>query len=406
MPHQTHFWKLMLEHYLKLSEAPALYLTHFIRTFALSLPGIFIPIFIFRLANKPILTEETVLNNLLWIVLYYLGYAFLVSLIHFLFTDFLFSKLTFKYSIFSSLVFLIGAIICFALTESGFGFLFIGAVLCALSVHFYWIPFHIFFVRKANQGGNFGQESATQLFLVSLASALGPLTAGLIIKGYGFELLFLLTILLLFFASVPVLFFVHETAHRHHSARKIFFNYILNPEYKKITLAFAGNGAEGIIYEIFWPTLLFLVLADFVKVGALVTISIIFSSLIILWAGRQIENQKTSFLKKGSVVVNSLLYLPRIFLTVPWGLYAIDIVDRLNGRIYNVSFITEVYDKARAAGESNFIIYREIVSHLAQFLVLGFVVLILFFAPNWKLVFLLAGLASVFSYFVFDRVKS
>ncbi|MEW5805158.1 MAG: hypothetical protein AB1721_00280 [Patescibacteria group bacterium] len=383
-------------------EAGTLYLGHFLRGLALSLPGIFVPIFIFNLANKPVIHSSLLVNNLVWAVFYYLAYAFFLSLCHLLLTDFLFRKFGFKNSIFFSNLFLIGAVSSWLAAETNFVFVFLAAFLAALAVHFYWIPFHILFVRKANRGGNFGEESAAQLLWVSLAGALGPLTAGLIIKVFGFDTLFFLTLGLLLVASLPILFFIHEHQHQQHQIKNIINNYALNPDYRKTTLAFAGKAVEGMLYDIFWPILLFLLLADFAKIGFLVTASIAVSILIMFLIGRVIEKQKAGFFQKESVLVNTLLYLPRIFLTNPLGAYLIDVVDRLNGNIYSVSFIAEVYDKAKfSQNESDFVVYQETVSHFSQFLVLLLALGILFFVPNWKMVFLLAAIGSGFSYFIF-----
>ena len=387
----------------KIKEATALYLAHFLRTFSLSLPGIYVPIFIFGLANKPVVSNSVFLNSIFWVLVYYLGYAVLVSLANIFLSNFLFRKLGFRTSILFSMLFLVGLIASFVFAEKNFWFIVLGPIFTALSVHFYWIPFHIFFIRKANEGGNFGNESASQLLVATLAGALGPLSAGLILKFFDFNILFLLTAFLLFLSSLPVLFLVTEEKHGEHNFKKIFKEYIFNPKFRKLNLAFVGNGIDGLLFDILWPILLFLVLQDFVKLGGLVSLSAVSSALIMVWVGRLLENKKAEFLKKGSVFINSLLHFFRVFTVLPAGLFAIDIIDRFNGKIYGTAFTAEIYDKAKSASasESDFIIYRETVSHLGQILGLCLALVLIFSVANWKLVFLIPGLASLLVYLIY-----
>ncbi len=387
----------------KIKEATALYLAHFLRTFSLSLPGIYTPIFIFGLTNKPIISDNVFLNNIFWVLVYYLGYAVFVSLANIFLANFLFQKLGFRTSILLSMLFLIGLIATFVFAEKNFWFIVFGSVFAALSVHFYWIPFHVFFLRKANDGGNFGNESASLLLAATVAGALGPLVAGLILKFFDFNILFLLTSFLLLLSSLPILFLVNDTKHGEHKFKKIFLDYVFNHRFKKLNLAFVGSGIDGMLFDIFWPILLFLVLQDFVKLGGLVSFSAVFSTVIMVWVGRLLENKKAGLWRKGSVVINSLLYFPRIFVIAPTGLFAIDVIDRFNGKIYATSILAESYDRIKSmnVSESDFIIYRETIIHLGQIAGLLMALIIIFSLANWKLVFLIPGLTSLLVYLLY-----
>ncbi len=387
----------------KIKEATALYLAHFLRTFSLSLPGIYMPIFIFGLTNKPVVSDSIFLNNIFWVLIYYLGYSVFVSLANIFLSNFLFQKLGFRTSILLSMLFLIGLIATFVYAEKSYWFIVLGSVFAALSVHFYWIPFHVFFLRKANDGGNFGNESASQLLTATVAGALGPLAAGLILKFFDFNTLFLVTSFLLLLSSLPILFLVNEAKHGEHRFKKILFKYVLNPKFIKLNLAFAGNGIDGMLFDIFWPILLFLVLQDFAKLGGLVSFSAVLSTVIMIWVGRLLENKKAGLWRKGSVVVNSFLYFSRIFVTAPLGLFAIDVMDRFNAKIYSTSILAETYDRAKSMdfGESDFIIYRETVIHLGQTVGLLLALMLVFTLANWKLVFLIPGFASFLVYLLY-----
>jgi len=385
----------------KFREASALYLTHFLRTFSLSLPGIYVPIFIFGLAQKPAVLAGDFLNNIFWVLVYYFIYSIFVTLANIFLSNLLFQKLGFRVSILLSMLFLVLVVACLFELEENFSLIYLAPVLTALAVHFYWIPFHIFFIRKANFGGNFGNESASQVLTVTLAGAFGPLAAGLILSFFDFKILFLVTGFLLFLSAVPTLFLVTEAGHSEHRFKKIYTEYIFNPKLWKLNLAFIGAGIDGIIFDIFWPILLFLVLKNFVQLGGLVSFSMVLSALIMVWVGRILESRKAMFLRKASVFLNSALYFFRIVAVSPGSLFAIDVFDRLNGKVYGTAFLAESYDKAKLMHESDFIIYRETMTHLANILamILAFAVILSF--ENWKLVFVLPALGSLLVFLLY-----
>jgi len=384
-------------------EALGLYLTSFIRSFAVSLPGIFVPVFIFEHANQPLILENVTANGILWIVLYYLAYAVFSVWANIYLTNFVFLWLGFKKSILFGLVALMLGIACLVFSEQIFLLVLLAGTFFGLSVHFYWIPFHVFFVRKANDGGNFGEETALRLLVESLASSTGPILSALIIRFSGFDLLFMVTLVILGLAAVPVFLLLEESKHRQHDVFGVFKSFWRDKKKIKLSLGLAGMSTEGILFEIFWPILLYLVLRDVVKMGAIITFSSVLSIFLMLWAGRVFENKKKRGVFTYSVLVNAFLHLVRIFAATSIFVYVIDIVDRINGKFSSVGLTSRVYDLAQNNGTSDFLIYREILAHSAQIVVLLLAALILVSGLNWRLVFLLAAACAVLPVFLFDK---
>ena len=237
-------------------EALALYAMNFLRTFATSLPGIFVPIYLFELPNKPHLFGGEFTSNFAWIALYYVVWASVNVLANALLLKAVFRALRFKWSLVLSTVFLAGIFASLVLVRQHFYFIFAAAILSGLASHFYWIPFHIFFVRKADTGGKFGEESALQIFMVNVAGAIGPLAAGLIIDQFGFRVLFAIAIFFILCSAFPVLFWVKEQDHRDHDLFKMIPEYLSHRRTRRLTLAFIGNAIEGTLYDMSWPLLL------------------------------------------------------------------------------------------------------------------------------------------------------
>ena len=384
-------------------EALALYTMNFLRTFATSLPGIFVPIYLFGLPNKPHLFGTEFTSNFAWIALYYAIWSCVAALANAFLLRAVFRILGFKWSLVLSTVFLAGIFASLVMVRQHFYFVFLAAILSGLAAHFYWIPFHIFFVRKADTGGKFGEESALQMFMGNVAGAIGPLVAGIIIDQFGFRALFGIAIFFILCSAFPVLVWVNEQGHRDHDLWGSARRYLARPRTRRLTLAFMGNAIEGTLYDMAWPLLLYIVLKDFVSVGALATFSIAFSSLFILWLGRLIERNKFVWLQKASLVINALLYGVRLIPLTPLRAYAIDVTDRMNGKIYGVTFTTEIYDAAHEVGESDLLVYREFVMNTSRACIALVVIASLFFGAPWMFVFVLAMFASFLTLYVFPE---
>src|SRR3990167_7772715 len=85
-----------------LGESPSLYLTNTIKTFAESLIGIFVPIYILTLKNLPIIVQDHFTNGLIWVLTFYFIRSFAVILTIGFETNIIFGKINFKGSILGS----------------------------------------------------------------------------------------------------------------------------------------------------------------------------------------------------------------------------------------------------------------------------------------------------------------
>lgn len=382
------------------SESAALYMTHTIRHLATSLIGIFLPIFIFTLEGKFMFHDDVVINGIIWIFYYYMlrSATFIVFLTTI--TNFVFTRLHLLKSILISIIFLALNIVCWFLAQYHPAFLFLGAVLSGCNAFFYWLPYHIFFVRKSQEkNGHFGKNVELRDFLLKIAGAIGPVLGGITIMMAGFGFLFTASVLILFLAIIPLLVSLHEHKHAPHDTKKIMNNYLLNPAYKKISFALAGASMESLILGTLWPVLLFIVLANFEKIGFLSSASVFLSALTALFVGRLVDRVSMKKVHLVGVVINSLMYVPRLLFSTPWVLYSVDILDKLNGSAYSIPLVSQTYEKAKRLGESDFIIYREMVVH-TTLAVSSCLIIVVFtlFTFNWRYLFVLGTIASMATY--------
>ena len=384
-----------------LTEHAALYLTQAIRAFAIASIGIFLPIYIYIHSQEYLIfNNDLVLNGLVWGFLYFMLRSLGTLIFSSLLLKTIFSKIHLNRSMFLSLVIEIVEIVLWLLAAQNLYLMLLAGLLAGLKVTLFWIPYHIYFVRKFEQG-SYGKNIGMRFLFEKFLTGFAPLFGGIIIATVGFEVLFVISILILLASALPILLTVHEWKHQDHSIPNILKDFVFNKRYKLLTISYIGEYIENSVYTIAWPVLLFLGIASFVKIGTLASVTTVISAFTAVLAGRAIDKHGTRLIHGIGVFFNTLLHIPRVFLRSALGLYVIDITDRLNSPLYVIPNISLSYEKAKRNDRpSDFIIYRELVAHSA----ITITCLILVFALSnlsvWRWIFLLAAFGSSLVYFV------
>jgi hypothetical protein len=400
-------YQILLHTRYHLSEPGALYVTHTLRQFAISLIGIFLPIYIYSLSSAYLIfNQNEIINGIVWVLMYFFLRSISVLLFTLMLGNVLFTKIRFQRSIFFSLLLLVGEITLWMLAGNNLYLMLLAGFVAGLKVVLYWIPYHIYFIRKFDdKSGHFGARTGVRFFLVRLVTGLGPVAAGYIISTFGFNVLFIIGAVLIIASGFPVLLSVHEGKHRKHDVTDVIKRYYFNKRFKKLSLAFTGEGIEAVVYASVWPILLIVGLQSFVKVGVLSSVSLILSALTVLAVGKIMDKHGSKVIHGFGVAINSAIQIIKAFIIAPISLYAVDILERLNSPLYSLPNIALPYEKAKRSGDSDFIIYREIAVHNSLFLTSGILIIALSSMGVWRWVFAIAALGSLMTYF-FDLDKN
>lgn len=384
-----------------LSQNTALYLTHTIRGFSLSLVGIFLPLYIYGLSfSYPVFSADPVKNGIVWVLLYYLLTSASIIGVLLGLVNFIFTKLTFRVAILISLLTLAIEMCFWLLAENNISFLLYSAFLNGITTIFYWVPYHISFVRSSNVlNGNFGKSVGFRVLLITLVSGIGPLLGGVLITIYGFNVLFIVSLFLLLVSGLPIFLSMTENKHSSHNIIKILRSYMRSKKHLNSSISFFGVAVEEVVFGIFWSLLLYLTMQNFTDLGLLRSLSLIVSSLVIVFAGKYIDNHGTKKIHLVGVFFNTVFYIPRIFINIPGVLYSLELADKVNGVFYGMPLMSRLYKLGASSDLSDFILYREFVLHVSKTLI-TLVLLSFVFYFSWRLVFLLGMLGSALSYFI------
>lgn len=387
--------------HLKIGEHAALYLTHTMRQMSVALIGIFLPIYIYEISpNFLIFSQSHEINGVAWVLLFFCMRSFGTLVFTYILGNSLFSKIHLQRAIIISFFVLIAEMLVLLYADRNLYLIIIAGLLAGLKVTTYWIPYHGFFVKKMGDvSGHFGKKTGIRFSLVRIVTGLAPFVGGLIITVFGFNVLFIASIMLLVVASIPILNSVNEGSHIKHDPLKITRDYLLKKKYAKVTLAFFGDGAEALVYAIFWPILLFVVLDNFVKLGSLNSVSLLISSISMYFVGRLVDKYGSKLVHGVGIFINSAFYIPRIFISNALFFYGLDVADRFNSAFYSVPNMTLAYEKAaKAENASDFIIYRELAIHVSIVLFSCILMVILPIVGVWRWVFAIAAIGSILTY--------
>jgi len=381
------------------NEHAALYLTQTLRVFAINLIGVFLPIYIFINSESYLIFHaDKTINGVIWALSYMMLRSLGLLVFAYFLSNLIFTKIHLNRSIVLSLMVQIIEIIFWLLAKDNMYLMLVAGFLSGLKVTLYWIPYHIYFVKKF-KGGSYGKNTGKRYLYEKFVTGIAPVIGGFMIASFGFESVFFTSILLLLSAGMPVLLTVHEWKHHEHNVSSVIKNFVRAKKYKLMSLAYFGEGADAAVFTIGWPILLYIGIQSFVKIGTLTSVTTVIAAFTAFAAGRAMDKHGSRVIHAIGVFFNSIFHILRVFVSTSLGLYIVDIVDRLNGPLYSLPNMALSYEKAkRSKSGSDYIIYRELMIHFSIMIVCTALILVLSRVGVWRWMFLIAAFGSSLTY--------
>ncbi len=360
-----------------------IYVSIFIMYFAVSLIGVFVPIYLYSL-SYPITS----------IVFFY----FLVSLFFVLFSTIgakVVSKIGIKYSMFLSAPFLICYYLGLNFLQSFESLFFILPFLLACNMILFNYGYHMNYVEHSDKKKE-GKEVSLIGIFTTIATATAPLIAGLVIYNIGYSILFFTGSLLLVLGTIP-LFLLKEK----HKEVPVNFNlvrkYLLNKIHTGNTMSFTGYAIESVIGRILWPVFLIILLLKTETVGLFITLSFLFSIIVYYFIGKATDKVRD---KRKLIKLGTILYffgwIGRLFVNTPLKVIVVDSYKNMTQKILHVPWSVASYDIARKEQYFMFIVMREITYNLARIIFLPLVILVFYIDFNpFVISFIMASLFTL-----------
>ena len=372
----------------------SLYISKTIVLIATALLGLFLPIFLYELFDKSFQA----------VMIYYGAGYFLYGLLVTIGARFL-NKYGFRRALRTSVILgVLFYLIFYFLNKDNLGYLIPLSVFILIFYRLcYWLPYHIDFAKfsdKKNRGRQVSIFFATRwMFGIFI-----PLISGFIIMRFGFDVLFIIAIILYLVSGIPYLT-IPRTREKFSWSWLETWQQFFSKQRRRIVLAYAADGAEGIVGLIVWPIFIYQILAgDYFQIGAIATLILLVTVVLQLILGKYLDLKiaKKKVLGWGSFFY-SFGWLIKIFIATAFQIFIVGVYHNIAYILWRTPFDVLTYEIAADQGHyvDEFTVIHEMAISIGRALMTIFVIIIFFyFSIQWT--FILAALAAI----IFNLLKA
>lgn len=373
--HRIHFINFVLTK--KLSE---IYVFIVLRALAISMIGIFIPIYLLKELSYS-LTDILFFYIVLFV---FFGLATPVCAR-------LSSKIGFKHIMMISLgpqllfFYLLYQLDVFKVP------LFLLAVIAGIAEGLFWLSFHINFALSTDKKHR-GEEIGLFYILTMVIGVAGPFLGGLILKLYNFQLLFIIAGVLLVVSMIPLLY--SEDIYK---ISPINWDSILKYSSGKDAVKFIVYGVRLTGAGIFWPIFVFFSLLSYLSTGFIIS----FSSFVIIFftwfIGKMSDRYDKNLLIRIGSFFEGIVWIIKLFVRSFFSILGAGVLGGAAYTLIDIPFGARVYDRARRSKLVEYLIFREIFLIVGRLICLGVILVCVGkfdFMANIKVSFILSSIAS------------
>ncbi len=373
--HRIHFINFALTK--KLSE---IYVFIILRTLAISMIGIFIPIYLLKELSY------SLTDVLFFYMVLFVFFGLITPL-----TARLSSKIGFKHIMLISFVpqllffYLLNQLSVVKIP------LFILAIIAGLAEGLFWLSFHINFALSTDKKHR-GEELGIIYILCAIIGIIGPFLGGLILTLYNFHLLFIIVVLLLIISMIPLLY--SEDIYK---VSPISWDSILKYSSGKDAVKFIVYGIRLTGAGIFWPIFIFFSLLGYLSTGFIIS----FSSFVIVFftwiIARMSDRYDKSLLIRIGSLFEGIIWIIKLFVRGFFQILGVGVLGGISYSLIDIPFGVQVYNKARKTKLVEYLIFREIFLVVGRLICLGIILIGVSkfeFIDNIKVSFILSSIAS------------
>ncbi len=259
----------------------------------------------------------------------------------------------------------------------------------------FWMPYHVDFAKftdKENRGKEVSLIWATKTFLGIVL----PIISGVLIANYGFNVVFIIAIILYLSAGIPFLTLPRTKEKYSWTPLETIKNFF-KVKNRGLVVANLANGAENAVALILWPIFIWQLLnGDFVEVGVLSSLIILIGVVLQLVVGKYTDiMSKRKLLHWGSAFY-ALGWVIKVFVLSGFQIFLAGAYHQFAKIFKDTPFDTLNYEILADHGHliDEFTVLKEMAVQGGKVLILVFAILVAFeFGLNWT--FVLAAMASL-----------
>lgn len=364
-------------------ELNEIYINLMLRSFALSLTGVFVPVYLLNLGFP-------LIDVFKYLIILYLAWAVMSPL-----TARISSKLGVKHTIALSIPLLVSYFVILYFLDSilgayRFAIYLIGLLLGAQAA-MYWLPLNVDFAKNSDK---LHRESEVSFMILAsqISGFIAPVLGGLIITNFSFNAVFMIAIILLFLSIFPLLYTKdfhgavdYEWSHLIKSNTSFFDSFILQGSVEAVSLAIL-------------PIYIYYITKDIVSLGSIISVGLFGSFLLVLLIGRISKKIDKRMLMVAGIILYALSCLMFVFINSEIWLYVTFIFFDCGIVLIDIPFFSRFCNIINNKNRSEKIVMREIGLKTGAAMVYIILFLILVFFPNATIASIRTGfLISSFS---------
>lgn len=381
--------------YKELNGIQAIYINNLMRTLALSLGGLFSPLYVFLFGYE----GATLVAGLRVIILSIVVERVTVTVLAIPLGRLVY-KMGFKWSVLwgsflLSIYFLLPTVF-----DRSLVLIVVMSFLSALSILIYWIARNSLMSMDGDRG-HYGHDVSYMAITERLVSILGPFVGGYLVATGGFQVLFAVVTIVSIISALPMFFMVNHKIIDGISLSGL-VDFVKSKKNKHLNIAFFGQGLNNTVDGFLWPVFFFLVLGSYELMGGVTSMIMALTIFIIYLAGKKFDKQRAvggeidevNFTKAG--VWLAVLSFVRPLFAVPVSMIGHVFVFSASIPFWWIPHDGYLYSAGkRMESPLAFYVYREVVYSIGRFslfLALYFFLGVISVNILWWVIFGLGGL--------------
>ncbi|MEK7603475.1 MAG: MFS transporter [Patescibacteria group bacterium] len=323
-----HFWRDV-----GFDELSELYVAVMLRGLAISMTGLFVPLYMLLLGYSPL--------DVCVLVAWFFSYRIILDIT----AAYVIAAIGPKHTMLIGYVFQILSTISFVLLSYAALPLWLLGLLWGASATFFFVPFHVDF-SKVKHSEHGGKELSYVNIMERVGSLLGPVVGGLIASLFGGQYLFLVAGGVLLLGLIP-LFQSAEPVRIH---QKLSFASLDVSKLKRDFSSHVAFGLENTLSMLLWPLFLAATVLvgtrSYVQFGVILSVSFMISIVSARIVGRKIDRREGQSVLRYNAWLNAILHLIRPFVSNFGGAFAVNMANEAVTPGYRMPYLKGMYDAA------------------------------------------------------------
>lgn len=326
---------LLIRHpwrYVGFDELSELYTSTMLRSMGISVVGVFVPIYLYKLEY-----------GIVTVCLFMAG-VFLSRVVFDVVAGFVVARIGPKHTILLSNILQIMTLALFLTLSHVKAPLWVIALLWGLSLSLFFIAYHVDFSKIMHKERG-GKELGYMTMLERIGAALGPLVGGIIATFVGPEYTIMVAIILFMAATLP-LFMTNEPTRVHQTLN---FRGLPIRKLRRDGISYFAMGIDASLSVSLWPffaAISILTVNTYASVGMVTSLGIVAAILSASFIGSVVDRDKGKTLFQWSAAANGLLHVLRPGTGAFSGVLLVNIANEVLSAGYRMPYSKGMYARA------------------------------------------------------------